>query len=88
MEEKKNTIEEGMTMEAMQQQSDTAQRCHVRDLNEEVKSLTDDLEKANKDVENYNRWWMAAIAERDEARQMLKSLKTIFAAIDVENLFR
>ena len=87
MEEKKNTIEEGMTVETLQQQVDMLQD-QVRNLNEEVDSLNEQLKKANKDAENNNRWWMAAIAERDEARQMLKSLKTIFAAIDVENLFR
>lgn len=79
--------DEKLTEMDLQQQVDMLQD-QLRNLNEEVQSLNEQLKKANKDTEDSNRWWMKAVAERDEARQMLKSLKTIVAAIDVENLFK
>ena len=65
------------------------------DLQEQVEKLRDMLAAANEKIaaveaekERTKNFWMQALAERDSARQMLKSLKTIVAALEVEPSFK
>lgn len=74
---------DGLTVESLQQQVDMLQD-QVRNLNEEVQSLTEELKKANNAADNLRQWWMNAENQRDAALDLLKSLKTVMAAVDIE----
>lgn len=74
---------DGLTVEGMQQQVDMLQD-QVRNLNEEVLSLNEELKKAHEEADTARRWWMESERKRDEAVNMIKSLKTVMAALDVE----
>lgn len=74
---------DGLTVETLQQQVDELQD-QVRKLNEEVLGLNKELKKAHADADTARRWWMESERKRDEAVNMIKSLKTVMAALDVE----
>ena len=74
---------DGLTVETLQQQVDMLQD-QVRNLNEEVLSLNGQLKKAQEDADTARGWWLESEKKRCDAVNMIKSLKTVMAAVDIE----
>lgn len=53
----------------------------VKDLKNQVSQLQDELARARERIEQLHNWWHYAEEERDAARAMLKSIKTVIGGI-------
>lgn len=74
---------DGLTVETLQQQVAGLQD-QVRSLKEEVLSLNEDLKKASKEADTARGWWLESEKKRCDAVNMINSLKTVMAAVDIE----
>ena len=60
----------------------------VESLQAQVRELRAELAKAVERGDQFRSFWMNTEAERDAARDLLKSVKTLVAAIEIEPSFK